>query len=277
MIIDAHHHLWRYNPRDFGWMDETMAILRRDYLPTDLVPEMARASVSGTVVVQARQMLEETRWLLQLSDQYPFIRGVVGWVDLRSAELDDQLAEFASHRKLKGVRHVIHDEPDVRFMLDPSFNRGISKLSGFDLTYDLLLFPQHLPHAITLVSEFPEQKFVLDHMSKPRIREGIMEPWEKDIRELAQRPNVYCKISGMVTEADRVNWKQEDFIPYLEVVLDAFGTGRVMLGSDWPVCRLAGEYARVMEIPRRYMETLNESEKKSIYRLNAANLYQLEI
>jgi len=275
MIIDAHHHLWSFNEADYGWMDGSMKVLKRDYFPSDLEAEIKKAGVTGTVVVQARQILEETRWLLKLAEDYPFIRGVVGWVDLRSPDLDQQLEAFAHHPKLVGVRHVIHDEADDDFMLRPAFVKGVEELKDFDLTYDLLLFPKHLERAIELVSMFPEQRFVLDHISKPFIKSGVMQPWKDDIEALAAQPNVWCKISGMVTETSLKSWRYEDFVPYMKVVCEAFGTDRVMLGSDWPVCRLAGEYPEVMEIPIRFTGDLSEDEKIRINSQNAIDCYRL--
>lgn len=283
MIIDAHHHLWQFNEKDYGWMDDSMQVLRRDYLPGELEEEIKKAGVSGTVVVQARQIPEETEWLLELAENNPFIKGVVGWVDLRSPELEKELDRYSmkskhsGRSKLVGVRHVIHDETDDDFMLRPSFVRGIEMLSRHNLAYDLLLFPKHLTRAIELASLNPEQTFVLDHISKPFIKAGIMQPWKEDMRSLAALPNVWCKISGMVTEADHDAWKYEDFVPYLEVVCEAFGTDRVMLGSDWPVCRLAGEYSQVMGIPFRYFEKLDSEVRDLILYKNAVNCYQLEI
>lgn len=277
MIIDSHHHLWKFNSDDYGWMDDSMKVLKRDYLPADLENEIMNTSVSGTVVVQARQIIEETRWLLELADENPFIRGVVGWVDLRSPDLGIQLKQLAGHSKLVGVRHVIHDEADDDFMLRPAFVNGIEKLKDYNLTYDLLLFPKHLERAIELVSMFPDQRFILDHISKPFIKTGILQPWKEDIEALATQPNVWCKISGMVTEADHQSWNYMDFVPYMKVVCEAFGTDRIMLGSDWPVCRLAGEYNEVMGIPLDFLNHLSETEKESIYRQNAIDCYQLEI
>ena len=277
MIIDSHHHLWKYNAADYGWMDDTMAILKQDYLPADLEKQLSGSNVTGTIVVQARQTLEETRWLLKLAKENSFIRGVVGWVDLRSDSLIDELNEFSDETKLAGVRHVIHDEADDDFMLRPAFIRGIEKLLKYKLTYDLLLFPKHLKKAVELVSIFPEQKFVLDHISKPFIKSGILGLWQDDIAALAAQPNVWCKISGMVTEADIKNWKYEDFIPYLDIVVEAFGTDRIMLGSDWPVCLQAGEYKAVMEIGQKYFEKFNSNEKKKIFADNCVQFYNLNL
>ena len=277
MILDTHHHLWSFNETDYVWMDNSMEVLKRDYLPPDLEKEMAKAGVDGTIVVQARQMIEETRWLLDQADANPFIKGVVGWVDLRSPELEVQLEEFAVHPKLVGVRHVIHDEADDDFMLRPAFVKGIGQLKAYDLTYDLLLFPKHLARAIELVSMFPDQRFVLDHISKPFIKSGIFQPWKDDIEALAAQPNVWCKISGMVTEASRDSWKYDDFVPYMKVVCEAFGMDRLMLGSDWPVCRLAGEYDEVLGIPMVYLSSFSDGEKEKVYYKNAIHCYQLKI
>ncbi len=276
MVIDSHHHLWRFNEAEFGWMDDSMKVLKRDYLPADLENEIEKAGVSGTVAVQARQVIDETRWLLEMAEQNSFIKGVVGWVDLRSPHLEEQLKRYAPHPKLVGVRHVIHDETDDDFMLRPAFIKGIERLQAFDLTYDLLLFPKHLEKAIELVSMFPEQKFVLDHISKPFIKSGIMQPWKDDIEALAAQPNVWCKISGMITEASLDSWVYDDFIPYMKVVCVAFGMDRVMLGSDWPVCRLAGEYPEVMKIPLDFLADLSESDQKYVNSQNAIDCYQLK-
>jgi L-fuconolactonase len=276
MIIDAHHHLWNYHPEEYGWMDDSMEILKRDYLPADLEAELINTGVSGTVVVQARQTLEETGWLLEQADNYLFIRGVVGWVDLRSPLLVEQLEKYADHPKLVGVRHVIHDEPDDDFILGVDFMNGISKLQSYGLSYDLLIFPKHLGCAAELIKAFPGQRFVLDHLGKPPISSGELNPWKKDMKKLAALPNVWCKLSGMVTEADPMLWKKEDFIPYMDVVLNLFGADRVMLGSDWPVCTLAGAYREVMEITLEFISRLNKSEKERIQYQNAIDCYQLQ-
>ena len=256
-------------------MDGSMEILRKDYLPADLKPEIEKAGIEGTVVVQARQKLEETEWLLKMAEENDFIKGVIGWVDLRSEQLGEQLERFASHPKMVGVRHVIHDEADDDVMLRPVFVEGISKLAAYGLTYDLLLFPTHLQHAIELTKMFPEQRYVLDHLSKPPIKWERLDPWNDDIAELAEVSNVWCKISGMVTEADLAKWKYEDFVPYMDVVVKAFGVDRIMLGSDWPVCRLAGEYSDIMGIPKKYFEQYPEVVKQKVFSENCVSFYNL--
>jgi len=273
MQLDAHQHFWKYDPAHQVWMNDDMAVLRRDYLPDELQPLLAAAGFAGAIAVQARQMVEETEWLLGLSDRYAIIKGVVGWVDLCSPQLHGQLEQLAQNPKLVGVRHVVHDEPDENFMLLPEFRRGIGQLREFDLTYDLLLFPKHLPVAVKLVAEFPQQPFVLDHIAKPAIREGKVSPWREDLRRLAEFPNVLCKLSGLVTEAQWKQWRPEDFHRYLDIVLEAFGPERVMIGSDWPVCTLAGDYAATMRIVTDYVETLSAEVRDGILGGNCFRFY----
>ena len=276
-IIDSHHHLWKHSHQEYGWMDDSMSLLKKDYLPEDLEPELLAAGVRGTIVVQARQSLEETRWLLELAEKHSFIKGVVGWFDLRSPYLVQQLKDFAAHPKLVGARHVIHDEADDDFMLRSDFKTGIVYLGAYGFCYDLLLFPRHLEHAVKLVRSLPRQRFVLDHMGKPLIKTGELEPWKQDIARLAEYPNVWCKLSGMVTEADWKEWTYEDLLPYLETVLKEFGPHRVMLGSDWPVCRLAGEYSQVMKLVPDFIASLNKADQARILYTNAIDCYQLNL
>jgi L-fuconolactonase len=248
MRIDSHQHFWEYDPQRYPWITDQLARIRRSFLPPDLEPELKRADLDGCIAVQARQTLEESWWLLGLGDRYDFIKGVVGWVDLRSPSVENDLALLARHPKFKGVRHVAQDEPNDRFLVGKDFLRGISKLKQFNLAYDILIFPKQLPAAIELVNRFPEQRFVLDHMAKPIIREKQIEAWQTQIRELAKAPNVACKLSGLVTEANWNSWKPEDFFPYLDVVGEAFGKNRLMFGSDWPVSLLAADYPSVHSI-----------------------------
>ena len=271
--LDAHQHFWRYNPAEHVWMTDAMAALKRDFLPADLKPLLAANGLDGSVAVQARQSLEETRWLLDLADHHDLIRGVVGWVDLCSAELPAQLEEFAKHPRLVGVRHVVQDEPDDEFLLRAEFLRGIARLAEYGLAYDLLLYPRHLPVAVKVAREFPEQVFVLDHIAKPPIAEGRLAPWERDLRELATCGNVACKLSGMVTEARWKGWTESDFRPYLDVVLDAFGADRLMIGSDWPVCTLSADYAATLGIVRDSIERLSADERDGILGGNCARVY----
>ena len=275
MRIDAHQHFWHYREREFPWIGPGMDALRKDYLPAQLERLMRSAGFEGSIAVQARQMPEETTWLLELADTHPFIKGVVGWVDLRCADLQRQLERYAGKRALRGVRHVIHDEPDDCFMLREDFLNGISQLAAFGLLYELLLFARHLPVACRLVERFPGQQFVLDHIGKPPIKKGLLEPWATDIRKLAALPNVSCKISGMVTEADWSAWRQTDLTPYLDVVFEAFGVRRLMVGSDWPVCTVAAPYDRVMKVVTDFPGRFSQEDREMILGGNAHRIYGL--
>ena len=273
MKLDSHQHFWKYNPAHQVWMTDAMAVLRRDFLPPDLKPLLQETQFDGTIAVQARQMVEETEWLLELSNKHDFIKGVVGWVDLRSPKLREQLEKYSKRPKLRGVRHVVHDDPDDNFMLLPEFRRGIAQLREFDLTYDLLLFPKHLPVAAKLVSEFPDQPFVLDHIAKPAMREGLISPWREDLQKLAEFPNVFCKLSGLVTEAEWKRWQPQEFHRYLDVVVAAFGTERLMIGSDWPVCTLSGDYADTMRVVTEYVSRFDPAIRTAILGGNCARFY----
>jgi L-fuconolactonase len=277
MRIDSHQHFWNYRPSEHTWMTDQMAVLKQDFLPRDLEPLLESIQFDGCVAVQARQNLEETRWLLELAEEYPFIQGVVGWVDLRSEQLRAQLEGFAGHSRLVGVRHVVHDEPDDLFILRPEFRRGIAQLREFGLAYDLLLFPKHLPIAVQLVEEFPQQAFVLDHIAKPAIGEGTISPWREDLRRLAKFPNVFCKLSGMVTEAKWKRWQPGDFDRYLDVVFEAFGPSRLMIGSDWPVCALSGDYRAAMNIVIDYVQRLPAETRAAILGETCAEFYKIGV
>ncbi|HVY70620.1 MAG TPA: amidohydrolase family protein [Verrucomicrobiae bacterium] len=274
MRIDAHQHFWSYDEAQYPWIPKGSR-LHRDWLPADLDPLLAWRQMDGSVAVQARQTLEETRWLLSLADQNPSIKGVVGWVDLRSPRVEERLEELVKHPRLVGVRHVAQDEPDDKFLLQPEVMRGIGSLKRFGLTYDLLVYPRQLPAAIALARRLPEHRFVLDHIAKPPIRNGVMEPWDDQIRQLARSQNVYCKISGLITEANHQKWAPEEVYPYLDVVFEAFGTNRLMFGSDWPVCLLAGSYDRVYELVAGYTRGLAPIEQEAFFGGNAARFYTL--
>ncbi len=275
MRIDAHQHFWQYSPAEYGWIDGTLTDLKRDFLPADLVPLLAANGFDGTVAVEARQSLAETDWLLKLAEDYDFIKGVVGWVDLQAEDVGAQLEKYAEQHKLKGIRHAVQGESDDHFMLRPEFLRGLGLLHGFGLTYDLLLFPRHLPIALDVVRRFPNQKFVLDHIAKPSIKAGVIDPWARDLRELAQFGNVCCKVSGMVTEADWENWQAADLRPYLDVVFDAFGADRLLFGSDWPVCTVAATYERVVGIVRDYVGQFPAEAHDRVFGGNASAFYNL--
>jgi L-fuconolactonase len=254
-----------------------MEILQKDFLPDQLKTELLSIGFDGSVAVQARQSLAETRWLLNLAEQNSFIKGVIGWVDLCSHDVEEQLIQFSGNPKLVGIRHVIHDEPDDDFMLKKSFLRGIAYLKKFGLTYDILVFPRHLSNTIQFVSQFPEQVFILDHLAKPSIKDKKISHWKEDIEKLARFRNVYCKLSGMVTEANVKNWKQEELIPYLNIVFDTFGTNRLMIGSDWPVCVLAGSYKQIMQVVLDYVLTFPDRDKKKILGENAIKAYDIKL
>jgi len=275
MRIDAHQHFWIYNQREYDWIDETMAAIRHDFLPADLKRELENTGFAGSVVVQVRQTLDETRWLLELAENNPFILGVVGWVDLRSPRVHADLQSFAGKSKLVGIRHIVQSEPDD-FLLDPDFLRGISLLQEFDLAYDLLIYTKHLPLAAEFVRRFPRQRFVLDHLAKPPIRSGAIDLWARGMRELASFPNIHAKVSGLVTEADWQEWKAEDLRPYLDVAFESFGAPRLMIGSDWPVCTVAASYAQVVNLVKDYMSSYTAEEREAVFGGNAANFWRLK-
>lgn len=276
MRIDAHQHFWNYDPADYAWISDAMPALKCHRLPSDFKPLLDAAGFDGCVAVQARQSIEETRFLLDLAHRYPFVRGVVGWIDLFSPEVEQQLELFAADAKLVGIRHIVQDEPDDRFLLREDFGRGIAALARFRLAYDILIYPRQLPAAIEFVAQFPQQRFVLDHIAKPLIGERRLEPWATHIRELARHSNLYCKLSGMVTETTWKQWRPQDFRPYLDVVLESFGPQRLMIGSDWPVCTLSGEYPDTMRIVMDYISHLSPAEQDAILGGNCARFYQLD-
>ena len=277
MRIDAHQHFWQYSAEEYGWINNSMKKLKKDFLPEDLYPLIIDLEINGTIVVQARQTLEETQWLLQLSNQYDYIKGVVGWVDLCNKNLPIQLEQFTKHSKFIGVRHVIHDESDDNFMLRRDFMNGMHELSHYDLSFDILIFPKHLQVTLDFVERFSDQRFVLDHLGKPFIRDRVLNPWKEKIRQLAEFPHVYCKLSGMITEADWFNWKSIDFLPYLDTVFEYFGTKRLLMGSDWPVCTLAGTYYQVYDIVLEYLKPFSNEERAGILGNNALSFYKISV
>lgn len=275
MKIDAHQHFWKYNPAEYGWIDDSMARLRRDYLPEDLRENLCNTGFDGSIAVQARQCVEETAWLLALAREADIVRGVVGWVPLASDTVRRELERFAADPLLKGVRHVVQDEPDDDFILRDDFSRGVSLLREFRLVYDILIFERHLPQTITFVDRHPNQVFVLDHIAKPRILAGELEPWKRNITALAERRNVYCKLSGLVTEADVAHPSRETLLPYMEKVLEAFEPARLMFGSDWPVCLLACEYATWATWVHDFISKLSSAEQSRILGGTAVEAYNL--
>jgi L-fuconolactonase len=273
--IDAHHHLWRYTAWEFEWLDESMAALRRDFLPKDLMKEMSAAGIDGAVAVQARQTMEETRWLLDQADKCEAIRGVVGWAPIAGEDFPEVMEEFEERTKLKGLRHIIQGEKDENYILRADFIAGIEAMQGSGLVYDILIYERHLPQTIEFVDEFPEQVFVLDHVAKPLIASGTMEPWAERMRELGRRENVWCKVSGMVTEAEWGAWSLETLRPYLDVAVESFGVERLMAGSDWPVCLVAAEYGRWFEVLREYFAGFSETERDAVFGETAMEVYGL--
>ncbi len=275
--IDSHHHFWKYTALEYGWINDAMSVLRRDFLPPDLREAANAAGVDGVISVQARQTVAETDWLLDLAEQEEnasFIRGVVGWVPLISDRIAAELDRLVDRKKLIAVRHVLQDEPN-EYLARDDFNRGIGLLRQFGLRYDILIYERQLQAAIELVDRHPRQIFVLDHVAKPRIAQGEISPWRERLIDLARRPNVYCKISGMVTEADHHNWTPAQLRPYLDVALQAFGPKRLMMGSDWPVCLLACDYGRWQAVVRDFIATLTSDEQQRILGETAVEAYGL--
>jgi L-fuconolactonase len=275
ITIDAHQHFWKYDPLSHSWIDDAMAVIRKDFLPEDLAPVLKANEVDGCIAVQADQLEAETEFLITLAAQNDMIKGVVGWVDLCAKNIEERLEYFRQFSIVKGFRHILQAE-EPEFMMHPDFIRGISCLKHFDFTYDLLIYPKHLQSAIQLVKRNPDQYFVVDHIAKPFIKNGLFEGWKEDLKELAAFKNVYCKLSGLVTEADNRNWKQEDFTPYLDVVTECFGTERIMFGSDWPVSLVAASYDNVLAIIQTYFASFSDNEKAKILGLNAINFYHLK-
>ncbi len=273
--IDSHQHFWRYSAAEFAWIDDSMAPLRRDFLPEHLRPELDAAGIDGCIAVQAPQTLDETRFLLRLAAENPWIRGVVGWVDLQSAAVDQQLREFARDPHFVGVRHIAQAEPDPRFLVSEPFLRGLAALAPYDLVYDVLVFPHQLPAAIELAGRFPGQRLVLDHLAKPDLRGPDLANWARDLRELARHENVTCKLSGLVTEAPWSTWTPDLLRPAFAVALEAFGPKRLLFGSDWPVALCASGYRRWVETVELWLAELPESDRAAIFGGNSVRCYQL--
>jgi L-fuconolactonase len=274
--IDAHHHLWRYNKDEYDWIAPGMEAIARDFSTGDLQTEITACGVDGSIVVQARQSLAETDWLLELAASSAAIRGVVGWAPICDPEFPEVLKRLKEERKLKGLRHIIQGEPDDEFVLRDDFNAGIQALAGSGLVYDILIYERHLPAVIKFVDRHPNQPFVLDHLAKPRIKDRVLEPWRSNLVEIAKRQNVYCKLSGMVTEADWKNCDANRLRLYAEAALEAFGPRRLMFGSDWPVCLLAATYAKWFQMAQSLLAGLSASEKELVFGGVACKVYSLE-
>ena len=275
-LVDSHQHFWQVGGFDYPWMTPEVDPLCRDYLPDMLTPVLQRNDVAETVLVQASNSIEETRWLLQLADANPFIAGVVGWIDLRGDDVGRQLDEFAAHAKFKGVRHLVESEPADDWLAQPRVIHGLRELASRGLSYDLLVHRRHLKYAKTAINECPELRFVINHLAKPPIARNEIDEWARDLKPIASARNVWCKLSGLVTEASWTSWRVEDFIPYVNKALEYFGPRRMMFGSDWPVCSLAASYEQVLELFQTLLADLNEEERDGIFSKNAAEFYRIE-
>ena len=273
--IDAHNHFWKFDPIRDSWINDDMKVIQKDFLPPDLEIILERNNFDGCVVVQSDQSEEENAFQLKNAEEFDFIKGIVGWVDLQSENVEERLQYYSQFKKLKGFRHVLQGEPVRDMMLKPAFLNGISYLKQYNFTYDILIFPDQLQYIPAFVSQFPGQPFVIDHIAKPNIKERKIDDWKKDIETVAKFENVYCKISGMVTEADWKNWTKEDFAPYMDVIFEAFGTGRIMFGSDWPVCLVAASYEEVVGIVEDHFSSYSKDEQEKIFTGNATKFYKL--
>ncbi len=275
--IDAHHHLWNFEAKEYGWISDQMAVLRRSFTPDDLKAELDAHGISYSVAVQARQTLEETQFLLDAAAKHPFIKGVVGWAPLVNPDVEKDLEHFASDKTLRGIRHILQDESDEHYMLREDFNQGISQLAKFNLAYDVLIFERHLPQTIEFVDRHPGQRFVVDHLAKPRVKYHAVSPWREHLTELAKREHVYCKISGLATEANHKSWTKPQLRVYMDIVLEAFGPKRVMFGSDWPVCLLAISYSQWVDLVSEALAKLSEDEQARVWAGTAKEAYQLSV
>lgn len=273
MIVDTHMHFWKYNKKRDAWMDD-MKVLQEDYLPVHAAPMLRRNGVDGVVAVQADQSELETHFLVELSKTHDIIKGVVGWIDLQNDNIEERLQYFSQYAAIRGWRHVVQGEPDD-FLLRPDFQRGVAAIQPYGYTYDILIYPRQLKAALEFVSKFPDQPFVIDHCAKPEIRNQKIDDWKSQMQAIAQHPNVYCKLSGLFTEAKIKSWSPGDFYPYLDVVTEAFGTERIMFGSDWPVILYSGAYVQWKSLLEKYFETYTTEEKENIFGLNAERFYKL--
>ncbi|MDG1227435.1 MAG: amidohydrolase family protein [Polaribacter sp.] len=275
MIIDSHQHFWKYEPVKHDWIDDNMSVIRRDFSPSDLAKVYQENSIDGCVAVQADQTLEETDFLIDLAFNNNFIKGIVGWVDLRAENIEEVLEKYSKEKIVKGFRHVVQGEPDHNFLLRPNFSRGISLLEKYNFTYDILVFPHQLGSVLEFVKKFPNQKFVIDHIAKPYIKDGYFEGWATMMTAIGKHENVSCKMSGMVTEAEYNTWTPEQIHPYMNVALEAFGSSRILFGSDWPVCLVAGNYSKIKKLTTNFISQLSQIEQNSIMGTNAIEFYNL--
>ncbi len=273
--IDSHQHFWKFDPVRDSWINDEMSVIQKDFLPDDLKPILEENGFDGCVTVQSDQTEIENEFQLGNAANHDFIKGIVGWVDLRSSWVEERLDHYSQFKKIKGFRHVLQGEKDRAFMLQPSFMKGTGLLKKYNFTYDILIFPDQLKHTVEFVKSFPDQPFVIDHIAKPYIKDNKIEEWKKDIEDVARYENVYCKISGMMTEADWKQWKPQDFIPYINTVVEAFGVNRIMYGSDWPVCLVAGSYENAVNIVKDHFSSFTKNEQELFFGSNAIKFYNL--
>jgi L-fuconolactonase len=272
---DSHQHFWKFDPVRDSWINDDMKIIQKNFLPEDLQPLLKQNGFDGCVAVQSDQTEAENHFHFQNAENFDFIKGIVGWIDLQSKAVEERLEYYTQFKKIKGFRHVLQGEPQRDLMLQPAFMNGISLLRKYNFTYDILIFKDQLQYIPKFVSSFPDQRFVIDHISKPNIKSGEIDQWKQDIKQIAQFENVHCKISGMVTEANWKNWKKEDFKPYIDVVVEAFGINRIMFGSDWPVCLVAASYDEMLGIAEDYFSSFSKEEQERFFGLNAIRFYNL--
>ncbi len=273
--IDAHQHFWNYDPVKYNWITDDMSVIQKSFLPADLQPILESNGIEGCIAVQTDQSEAENEFLLKLATENNFIKAIVGWVDLQAENIDERLDHYSQYHKMKGFRHILQGEANRALMLKPCFKKGIGLLELYGYTYDILIFPDQLKYALELVEAYPAQLFVLDHLAKPYIKDKKIDDWKKEIKAIAKYENLFCKISGMVTEADWHHWNKADFAPYLDVVVEAFGTKRIMFGSDWPVCLVAASYEEMMGIVKEYFSSYSQSEQDDFFRHNAVHFYNL--
>jgi len=273
--IDSHQHFWKYDPVRYDWIDDSMSVIQKDFLPEDLAPILKANGFDGCITVQSHQSEQENEFQLTNADKHSFIKGVVGWVDLQSPNIEERLDYYQQFKKLKGFRHILQGESQRDFMLRPDFLKGISLLKKYGYTYDILILPDQLKYTAEFLSLFPDQRFVIDHIAKPDIKQKELKNWEQGIKAIAAFENVYCKVSGMVTEADWQNWQPADFNNYLEVVTNSFGTKRLMYGSDWPVCKIAADYGQVLDIVKDYFSAFSQTEQQAFFGGNAIEFYNI--
>ena len=275
MRIDAHQHFWKYAPTTHGWINDEMAVIRRDFLPNDLEPILSKHSIDGTVAVQADESIHETEFLLSLSEKHAFIKAVIGWIDLRSPQIHDQLAYFKKFRKLVGFRCIMQGQPDEAYLNNEIFIKNVALLKDFDYTYDLLVYHHQLPSLLKFIEKIPENRLILDHIGKPDIKAKNYSKWKENIFELAQHPGIYCKLSGMITEANYSTWKYDDIVPYMDAVGEAFGAERICFGSDWPVCLVAGNYDKMIGVVEKWASQLNQKDYNQLFGLNTSRFYNI--